>query len=224
MKLTSKNKTNRDNGNNNEKKNKNTNKNVLVSMKGKENNNHQLNDDNNNNEKNPPRAKKKRRILKNNIDHNDKYNDENETQDGVVSTYQFGPADDIDERDADDPLCATEYIDDMYHHFRSKEESTSVRPLYMENQPRLTERMRSILVDWLVDVHVEFKLVPETLYLTINLIDRYLERRVIARKKLQLVGVTCLLIASKYEEVHPVDLQDLVPISERVYTRAKVCL
>jgi hypothetical protein len=69
----------------------------------------------------------------------------------------------------------------------------------MEGQPHINERMRSILVDFLIEVHLNFKLVPETLYLTINLIDRYLQLKEVPRPKLQLVGVTSLLIASKYE-------------------------
>lgn len=139
------------------------------------------------------------------------------------SSYQYGPSDNIDERDAEDPLCATDYVQDMYSHFRSKEAGTSVRPVYMESQPHINERMRSILVDWLVEVHLKFKLVPETLYLTINLIDRYLERREVSRPKLQLVGVTSLLIASKYEEIYPPELRDLVYICDRAYTRSEVC-
>ncbi len=55
---------------------------------------------------------------------------------------------------------------------------------YMKNQTDITEKMRSILVDWLIEVHLKFKLVPETLYLTINLIDRYLEREQVLRAKL----------------------------------------
>ena len=140
------------------------------------------------------------------------------------SHYQFGPADNIDERDAEDPLCATEYVEDMYEYFRAKEATTSVRPIYMENQTHINERMRSILVDWLVEVHLKFKLVPETLYLTVNIIDRYLERKEVSRPKLQLIGVTSLLIASKYEEIYPPELRDLVYICDRAYTRSEVCL
>jgi hypothetical protein len=136
--------------------------------------------------------------------------------------YQFGIPDNIDDRDAEDPLCVTAYVQDMYCHFREKEETTSVRPLYMENQPHINERMRSILVDWLVEVHLKFKLVPETLYLTINLIDRYLTKREVSRPKLQLVGVTSLLIASKYEEIYPPELRDLVYICDRAYSKNEV--
>jgi len=140
-----------------------------------------------------------------------------------LQSYQYsGPADDIDERDSDDPLCATSYVQDMYEHFRSKEMSTSVRPLYMEDQQYINERMRSILVDWLVEVHLKFKLVPETLYLTVNLIDRYLAKTEVSRPKLQLVGVTALLIASKYEEIYPPELRDLVYICDRAYSKLEV--
>mmetsp|Transcript_9146 Transcript_9146/g.11441 ORF Transcript_9146/g.11441 Transcript_9146/m.11441 type:complete len:349 (+) Transcript_9146:2-1048(+) len=139
------------------------------------------------------------------------------------SSYQHsGQVDDIDERDANDPLCATEYVQDMYKHFRSKEVTTSVRPIFMENQPHINERMRSILVDWLVEVHLKFKLVPETLYLTVNIIDRYLERTEVSRPKLQLVGVTALLIGSKYEEIYPPELRDLVYICDHAYRKEQI--
>eukprot|EP00559_Dactyliosolen_fragilissimus_P003210 CAMPEP_0184869448 /NCGR_PEP_ID=MMETSP0580-20130426/34104_1 /TAXON_ID=1118495 /ORGANISM="Dactyliosolen fragilissimus" /LENGTH=371 /DNA_ID=CAMNT_0027370937 /DNA_START=142 /DNA_END=1257 /DNA_ORIENTATION=- len=137
--------------------------------------------------------------------------------------YQHsGHVDDIDIRDADDPLCATDYVQDMYSHFRSRESMTSVRPIYMETQMHINERMRSILIDWLVEVHLKFKLVPETLYLTVNLIDRYLQKRQVTRPKLQLVGVTALLIASKYEEIYPPELRDLVYICDRAYSRDEI--
>lgn len=141
----------------------------------------------------------------------------------AISSYQHsGHVDDIDVRDSDDPLCATEYVQDMYRYFRSKELMTSVRPIYMENQTHINERMRSILIDWLIEVHLKFKLVPETLYLTVNLIDRYLEKREVTRPKLQLIGVTSLLIASKYEEIYPPELRDLVYICDRAYSRDEI--
>jgi Cyclin, N-terminal domain len=139
------------------------------------------------------------------------------------TSYQVtGNVDDIDERDKDDPLCSTAYVSDMYDHYREKETITSVRPYFMQRQSHINERMRAILVDWLVEVHLKFKLVPETLYLTINLIDRYLDYTEVSRPKLQLVGVTCLLIASKYEEIYPPELRDLVYICDRAYTRNDV--
>jgi len=140
-----------------------------------------------------------------------------------TSNYQHtGQVDNIDERDSNDPLCVTDYVQDLYTHFRDQELKTSVKPIYMEDQTHINERMRSILVDWLVEVHLKFKLVPETLYLTVNLIDRYLERKEVTRPKLQLVGVTTLLIAAKYEEIYPPELRDLVYICDRAYSKDEI--
>lgn len=73
----------------------------------------------------------------------------------------------------------------------------------MDSQPEVNERMRAILVDWLIDVHTKFDLSLETLYLTINIIDRFLAIRNVPRRELQLVGISAMLIASKYEEIWP---------------------
>lgn len=69
------------------------------------------------------------------------------------NSYQItGASDDIDARDKEDPLCATEYVLDMYEYYREREIITSVRPTYMEAQPHINQRMRAILVDWLIEV------------------------------------------------------------------------
>ena len=93
-------------------------------------------------------------------------------------------------------------------------------PSYMSKQTDINAKMRAILIDWLVEVHLKFKLMPETLYLTINLIDRYLEKETIMRNKLQLVGVTAMFIASKYEEIYapvrwPLSPQTMDPLPLR---------
>lgn len=71
----------------------------------------------------------------------------------------------------------------------------------MGKQIEINERMRSILVDWLIEVHNKFELMPETLYLTVDIVDQYLSMRTVLRRELQLVGVSAMLIASKYEEI-----------------------
>lgn len=82
--------------------------------------------------------------------------------------------------------------------------------------------MRAILVDWLIEVHYKFKLLPETLFLTTNLIDRYLERQPIHRTKLQLIGVTSMLIASKYEEIYAPEVKDFVYITDKAYLKEEI--
>lgn len=91
-------------------------------------------------------------------------------------------------------------------------------------QTDINEKMRAILVDWLIEVHYKFKLLPETLFLTVNLIDRYLERNDVVRTKLQLVGVGAMLIASKYEEIYAPEVRDFVYITDKAYTKEEIIL
>lgn len=93
---------------------------------------------------------------------------------------------------------------------------------YMERQEDINEKMRAILIDWLIEVHLKFKLVPESLFLTVNLIDRYLEKETVNRQKLQLVGVTAMLIACKYEEIYPPIVKDFVYITDNAYTKEEI--
>ena len=92
----------------------------------------------------------------------------------------------------------------------------------MCKQSDINEKMRAILVDWLVEVHVKFRLVPETMYLTVNLLDRFLEVRAVPRQELQLVGVTAMFVASKYEETRPPRTRDFVYITNNAYTRDQI--
>lgn len=146
-------------------------------------------------------------------------------------SYQDGEPYDIDNRDRHNPLAVTDYVEDMYQHFMRKEGESSVNRMYMgrmeENkQPNINESMRCILVDWLIEVHYKFKLFPETLYLTINILDRFLSdtTEIITKRDLQLVGVTSLLVAAKYEEMYVPELRDLTYICDGAYTEAKVRL
>ncbi|VFQ71369.1 unnamed protein product [Cuscuta campestris] len=82
--------------------------------------------------------------------------------------------------------------------------------------------MRSILVDWLIDVHKKFQLTPETLYLTVNLIDRFLAVRTVPRRELQLVGIGSMLIACKYEEIWAPEVADFIEISDQAYGRDQI--
>ena len=93
---------------------------------------------------------------------------------------------------------------------------------YMDNQEDINEKMRAILIDWLIEVHLKFKLLPETLYLTINLLDRYLSLEQVTRQKLQLLGVTSMLIACKYEEIYPPIVKDFVYITDNAYTKEEI--
>ncbi|XP_010935270.1 cyclin-B2-2 isoform X1 [Elaeis guineensis] len=132
------------------------------------------------------------------------------------------PVPDIDSCDAKNPLAVVEYVEEIYDFYRQTEDFGCVCPNYMSNQFDINERMRAILIDWLIEVHYKFELMDETLFLTVNIIDRFLARQTVVRKKLQLVGVTAMLLACKYEEVCVPVVEDLILISDRAYTRQEV--
>ncbi|CAA0836797.1 Cyclin-B2-3 [Striga hermonthica] len=129
---------------------------------------------------------------------------------------------DIDGGDVKDPLAVVEYVEDLYAYYKKMESCSCVSPGYMAQQFDINERMRAILVDWLIEVHHKFELREETLFLTINLIDRFLAKQSVVRKKLQLVGLVAMLLACKYEEVSVPVVDDLVFISDKAYSRQEV--
>ncbi|KAK7822914.1 cyclin-b2-3, partial [Quercus suber] len=132
------------------------------------------------------------------------------------------PVFDIDSCDKKNSLAVVEYIDDLYTNYKKTESSSCAPSHYMTHQSDINERMRGILVDWLIEVHYKFELMDETLYLTVNLIDRFLAAQPVVRKKLQLVGVTAMLLACKYEEVSVPVVEDFIVISDKAYSRKEV--
>ena len=121
----------------------------------------------------------------------------------------------------------------------------------MAQQFDISDRMRAILIDWLIEVgtrnmdlvdismrifgflridkvvcnqqvHYKFELRDETLFLTVNLIDRFLAQQAVVRKKLQLVGLVAMLLACKYEEVSVPVVDDLIFISDKAYSRKEL--
>ncbi|KAL1554713.1 G2/mitotic-specific cyclin-2 [Salvia divinorum] len=128
---------------------------------------------------------------------------------------------DIDAQDLGNDLAVVEYVEEIYKFYKSVENEGRAKD-YMDSQPEINERMRAILIDWLIQVHYKFELSLETLYLTINIIDRFLASKTILRRELQLVGMGAMLIASKYEEIWAPQVNDLVCISDRSYTSEQV--
>ncbi|XP_038900953.1 G2/mitotic-specific cyclin S13-7 isoform X1 [Benincasa hispida] len=127
----------------------------------------------------------------------------------------------IDEADANNELAVVEYIDEMYKFYKLAEDEIKVSD-YMGAQPDLNAKMRSILIDWLIEVHRKFELMPETLYLAVNIVDRFLSLKTVPRKELQLVGISSMLIACKYEEIWAPEVNDFVSISANTYQREQI--
>ncbi|KAL0443123.1 UNVERIFIED_CONTAM: putative cyclin-B3-1 [Sesamum latifolium] len=127
-------------------------------------------------------------------------------------------------------LEVSDYVDDIYQYYWVLElivyllryPIAGQNPLlknYMDIQREITPQMRGILINWLIEVHLKFELMEETLFLTITLLDRYLALESIKKNEMQLVGLTALLLASKYEDFWHPRVADLISISAESYTR-----
>ncbi|XP_062326817.1 G2/mitotic-specific cyclin-B2 isoform X1 [Osmerus eperlanus] len=128
---------------------------------------------------------------------------------------------DIDKGDSDMPQLCSEYVKDIYGYLRTLEVQQSVKPKYMQGY-EINERMRALLIDWLIQVHSRFQLLQETLYLTVAILDRFLQIQPVSRKKLQLVGVTAMLVASKYEEMYSPEVGDFAYITDNAFTKVQI--
>ena len=93
---------------------------------------------------------------------------------------------------------------------------------YMRKQPDITPGMRAILIDWLVEVADEYNLRLQTLYLTVSYVDRFLSKMSVLRNKLQLVGAASMLVAAKFEEIHPPEVEEFVYITDDTYSKKQV--
>ncbi|MBV95241.1 Cyclin-A2, partial [Eschrichtius robustus] len=115
-----------------------------------------------------------------------------------------------------------DYHEDIHTYLREMEVKCKPKVGYMKKQPDITNSMRAILVDWLVEVGEEYKLQNETLHLAVNYIDRFLSSMSVLRGKLQLVGTAAMLLASKFEEIYPPEVAEFVYITDDTYTKKQV--
>ena len=119
----------------------------------------------------------------------------------------------------------TEYIDTIYHNLLEEENKgieSKAEYNYMKKQNEINEQMRSILIDWIIDVHCKFGFTDETLFMTISIIDRFLTSKKISRSKLQLLGVTALMISCKHEEIDLPKADDFIYITDNAYSRDEI--
>merc|ERR1711860_83956 len=120
----------------------------------------------------------------------------------ATSTAQI---ENIDQDDVENPQLVVEYVNEIYAYMRYLEDKQSISEEYLSHvKSTIMPKMRAVLVDWLIQVHQQFNLLQETLYLTIAVLDRFLQVYAgkVERKQLQLVGVAAMFIASKYEEMY----------------------
>ncbi|KAH6660248.1 cyclin-like protein [Truncatella angustata] len=129
---------------------------------------------------------------------------------------------DLDSEDLDDPLMAAEYANEIFDYLRDLECDTVPNPEYMAHQDDLEWKTRGILIDWLIEVHTRFHLLPETLFLAINVIDRFLSEKVVQLDRLQLVGITAMFVASKYEEVLSPHVANFVHVADDGFSEQEI--
>lgn len=121
---------------------------------------------------------------------------------------------DIDEKDAENPQLLAEYVQDIYTYLFKLEQQFPIRDNFLGSQMDVTPKMRSVLLDWINEVHNQFSLEIETYHMAVSMIDRYLQSaQTTPRRYLQLVGVTTLFMASKYEELMPPEITDFVYVT-----------
>lgn len=127
-----------------------------------------------------------------------------------------------EELDFWDATMVAEYSEEIFKYMEELEESTLPNPRYMDSQTEIEWDMRTTLIDWLLQVHMRYHMLPETLWIAVNIIDRFLSKRVVSLVKFQLVGVTAMFVAAKYEEIMAPSVEEFVYMTENGYTRDEI--
>ncbi|RMZ92882.1 G2 mitotic-specific cyclin-B3 [Brachionus plicatilis] len=128
---------------------------------------------------------------------------------------------DIDAGDDNDEFTAADYVKQIFKYYRERE-SQFVVTKFLNDQPHLNKHMRSLLVDWMVEVQQQLEFNHEVLYLSVKLLDLYLSNRTILKEKLQLLGGAAMFIACKFEERMPPIIDDFIFVSDNAYDRKEL--
>nr|GAT60828.1 predicted protein [Mycena chlorophos] len=127
-----------------------------------------------------------------------------------------------DDVDIYDTTMVSEYAEEIFEYMNELEESMMPGADYMDHQNEISWAMRQTLVDWLLQVHLRYHMLPETLWIAVNIVDRFLTHRTVSLVKLQLVGVTAMFIAAKYEEILAPSVEEFVFMTENGYNKEEI--
>ena len=162
----------------------------------------------------------KENTIKNKIRKEEKINVENDDDDENEAKIKY-----FDTSKINNVQIPKEYLNIIYYNLL-KEEEREIKPMpdytYMSRQNEINEKMRSILVDWIIEVHFKFGFTDETLFMTVSIIDRYLSIAQISRTNFQLLGITALMIACKHEEIDLPKINDFIYITDNAYVKEEV--
>ena len=195
---------------------KNTHKNKTNNKEKEKENNNEIEEEN----KEIKNSNKKTPIKKSLISHDEpehKKEDENGEKEEKVIYFDISNINNVQ--------IPKDYLNIIYYNLL-QEESIELDPkpthTYMRNQKEINDQMRSILVDWIIDVHHKFGFTDETLFMTILIIDRYCSIEQVTRIKYQCLGITALMIACKHEEINVPKVEDFIYITDNAYTKEEV--
>ena len=203
---------------NKQKQNININNNIIINI----NSNNQYEPIMNlNSNINKNKIKETKSLSKNNSQHKTKNSKpkikKKETQNIINSPKKYIKIEHIKDRQ-----IPKDYLNIIYYNLL-QEEHKGIKPMvvynYMTDQNEISEQMRSILIDWLIDVHYKFQFRDETLFMTVLIIDRFCTIRQISRVKLQLLGIAAMMIACKHEEIDLPKMEDFLYITDNAYSK-----
>ena len=110
-----------------------------------------------------------------------------------------------------------EYLEKIESHLKDTYTANLASFDAFDHQTEINRRMRGILFNWLIEVQVKLNLKQKTIFIAANIFDRYLQYKQISREKLQLTGISCFLIASKYEDIYPPEIRELYQYCDKIY-------
>jgi hypothetical protein len=119
--------------------------------------------------------------------------------------------------EADEFNC-TDYAEAIFEYYRKRDKEFIIDD-YIKEQPHINKQMRLLLVDWMVEVQQQLEFNHEILYLSVKLLDLYLNSKRIEKEKLQLLGGAAMLVACKFEERMAPPLDDFIYVSDNAYDR-----
>ena len=228
VKLENKNDDNNTNNNTNKENKENINTENIVNIKEnkenkeiKDNNKENYKEKENRNKKN----EKQNLHIKENKDNNTNYQENELMKSSLDSEEEKVKNKYFDTSKVTNVQIPKDYLNIIYYNLL-KEEEKGINPMpdytYLTRQKEINEKMRSILVDWLIDVHFKFGFTDETLFMTISIIDRYLSISQITRTNFQLLGITALMISCKHEEIDLPKIDDFIYITDNAYVKKEV--
>lgn len=127
---------------------------------------------------------------------------------------------DIDANDNDE-FNANDYVNSIFKYYKEREDMFIIND-YIKEQPHINKQMRLLLVDWMVEVQQQLEFNHEVLYLSVKLLDLYLNGRKVEKEKLQLLGGAAMFIACKFEERMPPIIDDFIYVSDNAYNRKEL--